>query len=178
MRIIKIFFLLIVCTSIFASELKYATFLIPDELKENAEAVIRRSDVVFKVRSSSSAVKRVTFAITILKEGGEDWAYFVQYFNKSQDVNFQRGTVYDLMGNSTRNIKEKDLKERSAVGSSTMFGDYRMLYYEPIEKKFPYTIEYIYEIQYHDLINYPVWNPSLNYNISVLFSFLGHPSSF
>jgi len=149
-----------------AKEIKYKVADIPKELKENARSVIRNEEIVFELSSISSAVQKVTYAITILNKNGIDDAYFTQYYDKFTHISDIRARVYDENGEQIKRIPADAIIDHSAISGFSIYEDNRVKFIDPKVRTIPFTVEYSYEISYHGLMSYPIWNPT-NYSIAI-----------
>ena len=143
MRNIWIALLLVAVLRIDAQE--YAVSLIPETLKENANAVIRMDNSVFKILSIDKAEYSVEAAVTILNEKGRDMGDFVAFYDKLSSISGVEITVYDKFGDKIRKIKSADIADVSAVSGGTLYDDSRVLWMEIEESVYPYTVEYKYD---------------------------------
>ncbi len=149
-------------------ELKYPVSAIPESLKYNAKAVVRNYEEVFEIKSISNAIYTVSYALTILNENALDDAVFIQpYSQKLQKVHSIRGTIYNQMGEKTETLKQDDIIDHSYISGYSLYEDSRVKFFRPRTMTCPFTVEYSYVIEYDGLLNYPVWQPLNDYNVSV-----------
>ncbi len=140
---------------------------IPDNLKRRADAVIRSEQCLFEIIKPGNAVKKVKKAITLLNENSNSYRYLAVFYDNYSKVNYVRGTIYDEKGKIIRVLGILDVFDMSAITGSAFYSDDRMkVLYFPIYK-FPYTIEYEYEVTYSSLINYLSWNFQDSPDVSV-----------
>ena len=163
---VLIIFCIIIPVRLMAKEIKYKVADIPKELKENARSVIRNEEIVFELSSISSAVQKVTYAITILNKNGIDDAYFTQYYDKFTHISDIRARVYDENGEQIKRIPADAIIDHSAISGFSIYEDNRVKFIDPKVRTIPFTVEYSYEISYHGLMSYPIWNPT-NYSIAI-----------
>ncbi len=160
------FLLFILIAQAGLGQLEYSGLLIADELKADANAVILSKEVDFKVRSDKSAIKRTKEIITILNPKGDKFATFLIVYDNFRKPGCFRGTIYDSWGNRIKKLDKDDLKDES-YNSGSLYEDNRMIYYEPLITKYPYTVSYEYEVVYNSLLFFPIWQAQPSYNISV-----------
>src|SRR5438105_4480501 len=91
--------------SMAANDLRYPVREIPDSLKENANAVIRKLSVSYGMYETGHLNIRKTYAITILNEQGDKFANFEDVYNKFISVEKIEGVIYDKDGNQLSKIK-------------------------------------------------------------------------
>ena len=64
------FFLLLITSSLWAQHTNYAVSTIPDSLKQNANAVVRLSQITIEVTAQNSMTINSKIAVTVLNELG------------------------------------------------------------------------------------------------------------
>src|SRR4030042_2737122 len=145
----------------------YDISAVPEELKNGAFAVVRKSNTIFIIASPTSVTRKIQYAITILNDKGKEYGnLYVGYdqFTRKKSID---GTVYSKEGLPIRKIKKSDFRDQSYYPDYTLYSDNRLKYVEIFENSYPYTVEFEYEIEYDGLVGYPLWQPVRFYNISV-----------
>lgn len=166
--LILLFFLALAASDLFAKKTyKYIAVDIPNHLKENAKAVVRVDETIFTIKSIGRATRSHKYAVTILKNNGDNFATFVEYYDKFRSINNLNICIYNAEGELIKKVKNLDIKDRSAVSGYSLYGDSRLKYYKPAISVYPYTIEYEFEVNYNGLLHYPVWQPLNTYEKSV-----------
>ena len=102
----------------------YDIRLIPDELKENAHAVIRHDSRKLEVLREGLAVMKVHRAITVLDKEGLKIAHLYLPYDKFDRITSIQGTTYDENGKSLSKLKKKDISDIS-LGFSSFATDNR-----------------------------------------------------
>lgn len=130
---------------------------IPDYLKSRADAVIRSKQCVYTITKPGNAVMKIKNVITLLNDNANNYRTLRVSYNNYTKVKNIRGTVYDEKGNIIKVLGMKDVFDMSAVSGATFYSDERVKkMYFPLYR-FPYTIEYEYEVTYTSILNYPTW---------------------
>ncbi len=150
-----------------AKKQKYAIYDIPDELKENAYALVRQDSKTFTVKSIGKATLEIKYAITIFKSNGDEYADFVAFYDKLMKINDIKIKIYNAYGEVIENVKSGDIRDYSAVAGYSLYEDNRVKVYEPAVNTYPYTLEYEYSMDYDGLLHYPAWRPIFTYNLAV-----------
>lgn len=140
---------------------------IPDNLKKRADAVIRTAQCQFTVNGPGNAVEKVRKAITILNENADSYRFLVVMYDKYSKVNYIRGNLFDEKGIIVKSIGASDVFDMSAITGASFYSDDRMKVMRFPVNKYPYTIEYEYEVTYTSLINYPSWSFQESRDVSV-----------
>ena len=168
MKYISFLFLLIISiNSAFAGKIKYTADKIPENLRENAYAVVRNINENFNITSISEARKTVRYAITVLNKSGDGYSIFNVNYNNFISISNICIRVYDKNGNVLKKVKNSDIKDYSNISGYSLFEDSRCKYYRPNISSYPYTVEVEYNLNYHGLFSYPSWYPVNKYNLSI-----------
>lgn len=146
--------------------LEYAAILIPDSLRENANAVVRLDRGVFTVKSLTEATYYAKFAITILNKNADNWAHFSVNYDMYSEISYVKGFVYDEMGKVIRKFKNDDVNDQ-ALTDYSLYDDNRMKYIKYYSGKYPFTIEFEYEIKFKGFLYIRPWNFQSGYNLAV-----------
>ncbi len=140
---------------------------IPDNLKNRADAVVRTEQCLFTINGPGDAVRKIKKAVTLLNEDANGYRFLRVPYDKYSKVISLKGMVYDEKGNIIEALNLTDIYDMSAMSGGTFYSDDRIkILYFPLYK-FPYTIEYEYEIAYSSLLNYPSWNFQDSPDVSV-----------
>ena len=176
----SIIFLFIALTNSWCKELKYPTNQIPDSLKKNAHAIIRKEIVELEVHSSAKITEKTYTVITVLNENGEDYAWeYLPYDNHINLKNFELN-IYNALGVREDKWGKSDLKDVSYDPFGTAYTDTRLLIAKPISNNYPYSVEYIYEYELNHSFFTNKWKPGWQHNLSVEHSSfkLTHPKGY
>ena len=133
----------------------YSIESISDELKNEANAVVRKDNTKFKILSIDKAEFHTEYAITILNEKAKRLGDFVEFYDKLSSLDAIEIAIYDKNGTRIRKIKSSEISDISAVSSGTLFDDSRVKYVEIEEKNYPYTVEYSVTKKYKFLYSIP-----------------------
>jgi len=163
---ILIVFLLLSLSSFAKKTPKYPSSEISEDLKVNADAVIRTESNSLEIISINKVVFKYQTAITILNENGNGFGEIELYYKKTNPISELQAAIYDASGYLIEKVKTNEVKDYSASGSS-LFSDSRVKHYEPIQKNYPYTIVYSYKKVYDSYINLRGWYPYPGYRCAV-----------
>lgn len=166
MKKILIFTLFIGIFKFYAQD-NYSIFSIPENLKENANSIVRNQDIEINIISISKMVIKKQKIITVFNSKGLKNIDANEYYDKSTTINSIQATIYDALGNETKKIKRKDFIDQSIADGFSIYTDNRILAlnYTPIS--FPFTIVYESEITTQNTAFIPTWYPIDDYNESV-----------
>ncbi len=157
--------------AVFSSTTVYSQYfpvsLIPDSLKNNAFLIIRDEVREVKMKSENSSVEKIVKILTVLNKTGEDMAYLSLLYDKNSSIKVNDIIYYDLNGKKIKSVKQSEITDSPAYGSSLLFSDNRIKHFKPNQSVYPYTIKYDYEINNSNIISFACWRPFNDYNISV-----------
>lgn len=136
---------------------RYAFDKISDELKIGANAVYRIDEKVFTVESSSKSKVKRKVAITLLNETAENYRFPDLHYSKFEKISGIKGSIYDEKGDLVEVIKSSNILDRSINLGGSFHSDSRVKTILFPLIKYPYTIEYEYELSINGIISYPTW---------------------
>ncbi len=148
-------------------EPKYPVSAIDPELKENAYAVVRKSDVTFTVVDQGKSIRRRHVVYTILKEEAKSLSYIYAYYNDDTRVKEFEAYVYDAQGEEIDKLRKSDIRDESAVSGGTMYADTRIQYGDMSQPDYPYTVEFITETESEVYYSIPDFYPQSGSHLSV-----------
>jgi hypothetical protein len=150
-----------------AQKSQYPTTTIADSLKENANAVMRFHQIDIVINSQRNMNCKERKVITILNSNGLDAIDAYEYYDKSTIVKSIEAIIFDTAGNEIKKIRRKDFRDQSVVGGGTLFSDNRYIYLDYTPISYPFTVEYLSEVQTSNTAFIPQWMPLRNYYTSV-----------
>ncbi|MBC6697746.1 DUF3857 domain-containing transglutaminase family protein [Hymenobacter puniceus] len=128
-------------------------------LRENAHAVVRRSDETLVVKSAGRTVETVRRAVTIFDEAGADYARTLVGYDQLNTVTYLRGTSYAADGRVLRTLKASEIQDISLSDGFSLANDGRGRVADLRQPVYPYTVEFEYEINSTNTLFYPTWMP-------------------
>jgi len=155
------------CVLAFAGDGSFAVGTISQVLKTDANAVKRMEEIRFDLTNLSKPKLYKKFAITILNENGDKYAFFHEWYNKFKEISSISGTLYDEQGKKIRSLKKDEIKDLSGTGEESLIEDFRIKYHNFFYKSYPYTVEYEYEVKFATAAYFPDWIPQESYNYAV-----------
>jgi hypothetical protein len=150
-----------------AQKPEYSSLLIPDSLKQNANAVVRLNQIDIDISSQRKMNVKKERVVTVLNEKGQNAIDAYENYDKRRNVVSIQATVFDAFGNEIKKIKRKDFKDQSSVDGGTLFSDGRILYLDYTPIQYPYTIVYESELETSTTAFVPQWFPLTDYLLSV-----------
>jgi hypothetical protein len=165
----KILFLVIFIFSIsvFSQEIRYASILIPKELKENANAVIRNQLIEVTIEATNRMVVYEKKVVTVLNKLGNVDARIAEGYDNNTKITKLSAKIYDALGNEIKKFRKGNFKDISAVSGGTLYSDSKVKYIDYTPISYPYTLVFESEYKTSSTGFIPKWFPINGYYISV-----------
>lgn len=167
MKSLFLTYVLLFTSTLFAQKIEYATLLIPDSLKQNANAVVRLHQIDIDIASQRKMTINEKRIVTVLNEKGQNAIDAIENYNKRTNINSIEATIYNAFGKEIKRIKQKDFRDQCATDGGTVFSDSRYLYLDYTPTEYPFTIVYESEIETSTTAFIPKWFPLTDYYVSV-----------
>lgn len=130
---------------------RFAVTDIPQELTKGAHAVVREDAMVFTIHSRSTATLKVHWVVTILNANAKRFAIQSVWYDKLRKIVSMKAQVRDANGMVIRKLKNNEITDHSAFEGT--FSDNRMRVADLTQGRYPYTVEFEYEVAYKFLYN-------------------------
>lgn len=151
----------------FSGDLVYPSFLIPDTLKANANAVIRNLECTLRINSDNTAHYSIFNATTILNESGDNYGIFFAFYDDLVTVGGISIKIYDRFGKLVEKVKFSEIKDYSAGAGFSLYEDDRIMVYVPVIKSYPYTVVSTVTYDFNGFLQFPRWQPQTSPDVSV-----------
>lgn len=158
---------LFTCNLIFSQENTYASTLIPDELTEDANAVIRNSIIEITIKGIDKMVVYEKEVITVLNELGNVDARIAKGYNDDTKITKLSAKIYDALGKQIKKYSKRKFLDVSAVSGQTLYSDERLKYVDYIPVAYPYTVVFESEYKNSSTGFIPRWFPTEGYYVGV-----------
>ncbi|SNR74182.1 DUF3857 domain-containing protein [Lutibacter flavus] len=170
LRITPFFLTLFFTLFIYSQENNFSVTEIPEELKKNANSVIRVENVSIDIKSQREMIINYETAITIFNKLADNFANITVHYDNKRSINGVKAYIYDANGEEIKKIKKSEFKDYSAYDGISLHNDGRLIHYEHTAITYPYTVYYKYEIKTSNTGFIPSWNPIDRYSTSVIHS--------
>ncbi|HEX2968318.1 MAG TPA: DUF3857 and transglutaminase domain-containing protein [Bacteroidales bacterium] len=140
---------------------------IPGNLRKNANAVVRSAQCLFTVIAPGKAVEKVKMTITLLNENADSYRHLTVFYDNFRKVNYIRGRIFDEKGMIVKAMGASDIFDMSAISGEAFYSDKRKKIMRFPLYKYPYTIEYEYQVEHSSLLGYPEWKFQEAKNVSI-----------
>ncbi len=144
----------ILSLSVSAQKMDYSALTISEELKKDANDIVRLDYTKLTVSSRKEATLHYKYAVTLLNSKSRKNEKNI-YYDKDKRINGLSVKVYDALGNFIEQFNSKDFTDQSAIGNSTIYSDSRVKSIEINHNSYPYTIELEYKKTYNGVLHYP-----------------------
>lgn len=165
--IIYLFILLFFFSSAKAQNSDYSSLNIPDNLKENANSIIRNQSVDIDVISQKVMIIKSKKIITVLNSNGLSNIDAREYYSNSEKVVSIQAIIYNSFGSEIKKFKRNDFKDQSVADGFSILTDGRFLFLDYIPTNYPFTVVYESEIKGSNTAFIPGWSPIDDYFESV-----------
>lgn len=142
------------------SQTDYAVEKVPQNLKTNANSIIRDLQTTVEMRDIDQVIVNVKKVVTVWNKNGDPRAALAIHYNKSNVIQRIKGQVLDAYGKQIYKFSQNDFSDESAVSDGSLYIDYRVKYYSPQLRTYPYTVVYEYEIRNKQNLILPDWYPN------------------
>jgi len=144
----------------------YAVTAIPEELKTDAQAVVREYSETFIQDDTQTGTHNVVYAMTIFDEKGDNYMNFYVYEDYFRELKNFSGEVFNAQGKSIKKIGKKDLV--STAISDNLADNGKRTFYNFHAPSYPITVKYAYELKYKNgILSYPTFDPVPGFRVSV-----------
>ncbi len=164
-KLYKILFLLITFlnANVVSGQTDYDVSKMNPALKEGADAVLRKDETFFEIKSKAEAILTHTYAVTILNENGEgEYSQAVVGYDKFTKINNISGNIYDASGKLLKKLKNADITDLGSGNTGDDITDNKIKTVDFGKKSYsyPYTIEFTCETRERNMMFYPRWMPT------------------
>ncbi len=153
--------------SLFAQEPKYQALVLDKTLTENANAIVRLDEMDVHLKSHKAMNYTVRQVVTVLNKSGQQGARTAVGYDKETKIKGIEAIVYDKLGKKIEHFRRKDFKDFSAADGFSLYRDDRILLHSYTPIQYPYTIEFIYEVETSDTGVFPPRYFLSDYSISL-----------
>lgn len=145
----------------------YSVSAIPENLKKNASAVIRKQNTVIEINRINNIVYKKTSAVTVLNKDAITYSLPRISYEKGDGVSNVKVTVYDENGSKVKSYSKSDFTDIAANPQGSFYSDSRMMILPYTPSHFPYTIEFTYELEDENTVFIPDFVPFYENNVSL-----------
>lgn len=163
-KLYKLFFA-VVSSTLFSQN--YSVSTIPNDLLENANAVIRESSEDYTLKSVSDMLIKQTHTVTVLSSAGNEFSTVVIPYNPSTKISNIKVELFDAEGKLQKTFSKKDFSDYTNNQSAALYVDDRVLVLKTIWGQYPYTVRSSYETNTSNTVYLNYFRPLRSYNLAV-----------
>jgi hypothetical protein len=151
----------------FSQKNEYAALLIPQDLKENANAVVRNNSIEITIEDFDKMLVVKREVVTVLNKLGNVDARMAEGYDNDTKITKLSAKIYNAFGKEIKKYKKRDFLDVSAVPGGTLYSDSRLKYVDYTPVSYPYTV--VFESEYSTTTTgfIPWWQPINGYYVSV-----------
>jgi hypothetical protein len=166
-RLLLLLFLVLFSVFCFSQEIEYASILIPKELKEDANAVIRNHLVEVTIEASNRMVVYERKVVTVLNKSGNVDASIAEDYDNDTKITKLSAKIYNAFGKEIKKFKKSKFNDVSAVSGGTLYSDSRVKYIDYTPISYPYTLVFESEYKTSSTGFIPRWFPTNGYYLGI-----------
>lgn len=159
--------LLFLCTTFYSQDINYSALLIPKELKENANAVVRDNSVEITIEDVNKMTVKTRKVVTVLNKLGNADAIISESYDEDTKIKDLSAKIYDAFGTEIKKYSERKFEDISAVSGGTLYSDSRVKYIDYTPVSYPYTLVFESEYETETTGFIPWFFPVNGYFVSV-----------
>ncbi|MGC4130461.1 MAG: DUF3857 domain-containing protein [Bergeyella sp.] len=145
---------------------QYSSLDIPEELKKNANAVIRDEIDEYTLKSVDDMLIVRKSVVTILDKSGEDYSAVMIPYDPSTKVSNIKVNVYNAFGQKQKSYSRKDFSDYTNNRSNALYVDDRILFLKIGSTGYPFTVETTYEVNTSNTIKIGTFVPFGRFGVS------------
>jgi len=140
---------------------------IPENLKKNADAVIRRDFTTVQINKIDEIKYQYNTVTTVLNKDGVSKAMIYIPYGKGDHVSDVKVTIYDESGKKVKNFSKSDFSDFSNSSQSSFYSDSRILVLPYSSVQYPYTVDFSYTTTNENTVFIPDFVPFSTLNTSL-----------
>jgi len=149
------------------SQENYNVDSIPEEFKENANAVIREHHTSIKISALDHMIITQRRVVTVLNRFGDQHVDTYEGYDDSRTIQKLSVLVLDRNGETIKKYKKADFKDASAVSGGQMYMDDRVKYLRHHPISYPYIIVFESTVKEKSTAFLNSWSPIEGYYVSL-----------
>jgi len=140
---------------------------IPENLKKNANAVIRKDLTTIQINKIDNIKYQLYTVTTVLnKDGNSDALVYIPY-EKGDNISDVKVNIYDEAGKKIKSYSKSDFGDFANNSQGTFYSDNRVLSLSYTPTQYPYTVEFSYQIEDENTVFLPDFMPFRSTNVSL-----------
>ncbi|OCA73229.1 DUF3857 domain-containing protein [Chryseobacterium arthrosphaerae] len=145
----------------------YPASAIPENLKKNADAVIRKNFTTAQINKIDEIVYQYNKVTTVLNKDGDSKAAIYIPYQKGDGISNVKVTIYDEAGKKVKSFSKSDFTDFANNSNGVFYSDNRVLVLPYTSAHYPYTVDFSYELTDENTIFIPDFEPFSSTNTSL-----------
>jgi len=141
---------------------------IPENVLEDANAVILDKQIHIDLQSQSKLVKQVTNRVIVFNKQADDFSNIAIDYDKNTKITSIKLRFLNLLGQVIKEVSKSDFEDYAASGYSTLYSDSRVLNYTYTPTVYPYIMELSYKIKSAQTAFITPWYAYPGYGVGVV----------
>ena len=167
---ISLYVAIFFCNIVLSQKVDYHVDLIPINLKENANSVVRNSTIEIEIVNIKSLRIKSKRVVTVFNSNGNENVNAYENYDKTKRIQNIEATIYNAFGIEIKSIKSRDFGDRIIAESYSGLTDDRIKYLKYTPTEYPYTVVFESEVKTSNTAFIPSWNPIANTDESIILS--------
>lgn len=145
----------------------YPASAIPENLKKNADIVIRKNFKTVQINKIDEIRYHYNKVTTVLNKDGDAKAAIYIPYQKGDGISDVKVIIYDEAGKKVKSFSKSDFKDFANNSSGVFYSDNRVLILPYTSAYYPYTVDFSYEITDENTVFIPDFMPFSSLNTSL-----------
>ncbi|WBV56778.1 DUF3857 domain-containing protein [Chryseobacterium daecheongense] len=145
----------------------YPVSAIPENLKKDANAVIRKDFTTIQINKIDEVKYQINTVTTVLNKDGDSQAHAYIPYDKGDHISDVKVTVYDESGKKIKSYSKSDFGDFANNSQGVFYSDSRYLSLAYTPTQYPYTLEFSYQITNENTIFIPDFVPFSGTNVAL-----------
>ncbi|WP_160136880.1 DUF3857 domain-containing protein [Chryseobacterium sp. c4a] len=163
----KIFFLGALSTASLYFAQNYPASSIPENLKKNANVIIRKDLTTVQINKIDDIRYQYTTVTTVLNKDGDEKAVAYIPYDKATSISDIKVTIYDESGKKIKSYSKSDFSDFANNTQGVFYSDNRVMVFSYTPVQYPYTIDFSYQSQGKNTVFIPDFVPFYSTNTSL-----------
>lgn len=140
---------------------------IPENLKKNADAVIRKDFTTIQINKIDDIKYQLYTVKTVLNKDGDSDAQVYIPYTKGNSISDVKVNIYDEAGKKIKSYSKSDFGDFANNNQGTFYSDNRVMALSYTPTQYPYTVEFSYQIDDENTVFLPDFTPFSSTKVSL-----------
>ncbi|UKB85488.1 DUF3857 domain-containing protein [Chryseobacterium sp. MEBOG06] len=145
----------------------YPASSIPENLKKNADVVIRKNFTTVQINKIDEIRYQYNRIMTVINKDGDSKAAIYIPYQKGDNISNVKVTIYDEAGKKVKSFSKSDFSDFANNPQGIFYSDNRVLALPYTSAYYPYTVDFSYELTDENTVFIPDFIPFSSNNVSL-----------